>query len=80
MTLRNYILTYFGNKFKRTFAPMYYFCIKKSPTSSVGLSSEYITLPKKIHHGIIKRTHFYSSFLATFIIAYFTFDFYHALT
>ena len=43
MTLCNYILTYFGNKFKRTFAPMYYFCIKKSPTSSVGLSSEYIT-------------------------------------
>lgn len=56
MTLRNYILTYFGNKIKRTFAPVYYFCIKKSPTSPVGLSSEYITLLKKIHHGIIKRT------------------------
>lgn len=57
MTLRNYILTYFGNKFKRTFAPMYYFCIKKSPTSPVGLSSEYITLLKKYIMELLKRTH-----------------------
>lgn len=80
MTLRNYILTHFGNKFKRTFAPMYYFCIKKSPTSSVGLSSEYITLPKKYIMELLKELTFVFSFLATFIIAYFTFNFYHALT
>ena len=73
MTLRNYILTYFGNKFKRTFAPMYYFCIKKSPTSSVGLLKKYIM-------ELLKELTFVFSFLATFIIAYFTFNFYHALT
>lgn len=73
MTLRNYILTYFGNKIKRTFVHMYYFCIKKSPTSSVGLLKKYIM-------ELLKELAFVFSFLATFIIAYFTFDFYHALT